>query len=136
MFVAVFRLATARRDFSTNPENPGFHLVLRHSSGRVGGIVATPKAQKNMSSEICSHIDAVSTIKLPQKRVCEECVKIGAQWVHLRTCQTCGSTLCCDSSPNRHATKHAGASGHPVIASAEPDERWLYCYPDDAFAEF
>ena len=57
-------------------------------------------------------------------------------WVHLRTCQTCGATLCCDSSPNRHATRHAQASGHPVIASAEPGERWLYCYPHDAFAEY
>ena len=51
-------------------------------------------------------------------------------------CQECGTTLCCDDSPNRHATKHARATGHPVIASAEPGERWLYCYPDDAFAEY
>jgi hypothetical protein len=56
--------------------------------------------------------------------------------VHLRTCQTCGGTHCCDNSPNRHATKHAKATSHPVIASAEPGERWLYCYPDDAFAEY
>jgi hypothetical protein len=56
--------------------------------------------------------------------------------VHLRTCQSCGGTHCCDSSPNRHATKHAKASGHPVVASAEQGERWLYCYPDDAFAEY
>jgi hypothetical protein len=56
--------------------------------------------------------------------------------MHLRTCQECGVTLCCDSSPNKHATKHANAVGHPVIASAEPGERWLYCYPDDAFAEY
>ena len=61
-------------------------------------------------------------------------MKIGSSWVHLRTCQTCGVTLCCDSSPNRHASKHAHATGHPVIASAQPGERWLYCYPDDAFA--
>ncbi|MBA3255988.1 MAG: UBP-type zinc finger domain-containing protein [Pyrinomonadaceae bacterium] len=54
----------------------------------------------------------------------------------MRTCQTCGVTLCCDDSPNRHTTKHAHASGPPVIASAEPGERWLYCYPDDAFAEY
>jgi ubiquitin-hydrolase Zn-finger-containing protein len=56
--------------------------------------------------------------------------------MHLRTCQTCGATLCCDNSLNHHATKHAHASGHPVIASAEPNERWLYCYPDEAFAEY
>jgi hypothetical protein len=67
---------------------------------------------------------------------CEECVKIGSSWVHLRTCQECGETLYCDNSPKRHANKHAKASGHPVIASAEPGERWLFCYPDDAFAEY
>lgn len=52
------------------------------------------------------------------------------------TRQVCGVTLCCDSSPNRHATKHATAAGHPVIASAEPGERWLYCYADDQVAEY
>jgi uncharacterized UBP type Zn finger protein len=89
-----------------------------------------------MSDGACSHIDAVTSITHAKRRVCEECVKTGSQWVHLRTCQTCGSTLCCDNSPNRHATKHAQATEHPVIASAEPGERWLYCYPDDAFAEY
>lgn len=89
-----------------------------------------------MSETICSHLDAITTIKQAQARECAECVKSGSQWVHLRTCQECGATLCCDSSPNRHASKHARASGHPVIASAELEERWLYCYPDDAFAEY
>jgi hypothetical protein len=56
--------------------------------------------------------------------------------VHLRTCQECGATLCCDSSPNKHASKHARLSKHPVVASAEPGEQWLYCYPDDAYAEY
>jgi hypothetical protein len=86
--------------------------------------------------QTCAHIQSVTTIKHPSRQVCEECVKIKAQWVHLRTCQNCGTTLCCDSSPNRHATAHAKASGHPVIASAERGERWLYCYPDDAFVEY
>lgn len=89
-----------------------------------------------MTDEACTHIGAIETVKLPQARECEECAKIGADWAHLRTCQTCGATLCCDDSPNRHATRHAQSSSHPVIASAEPGERWLYCYPDDAFAEY
>lgn len=89
-----------------------------------------------MSEEACTHIEAITDVKQPTRRVCEECVKIGARWMHLRTCQTCDVTLCCDSSPNRHATKHANATAHPVIASAEPGERWLYCYPDEAFAEY
>ncbi|RPJ81147.1 MAG: hypothetical protein EHM13_10925, partial [Acidobacteria bacterium] len=81
---------------------------------------------------MCPHLEAIESILPPKARVCEECAKTGSSWVHLRTCQTCGATLCCDSSPNRHASKHARASSHPVIASAEPGERWLYCFPDDA----
>ncbi len=89
-----------------------------------------------MKNEPCSHIEKIETVKHPQRQECAECVKIGASWVHLRTCQTCGVTLCCDSSPHRHASKHARAVDHPVIASAQPGERWLYCYPDDAIAEY
>jgi uncharacterized UBP type Zn finger protein len=84
----------------------------------------------------CSHIEAVETVTQPAARVCVECVRTGARWVHLRTCQTCGETRCCDSSPNRHASEHARGSAHPVIASAEQGERWLYCYTDDSFAEY
>ena len=84
----------------------------------------------------CAHIGAIKTVRQPAKRECEDCIKMGASWVHLRTCQQCGATRCCDDSPNRHATKHARSSKHPVIASAEPAERWLYCYPDDAFVEY
>jgi len=89
-----------------------------------------------MSARSCLHIAAITEVKLPDVLECAECVKIGASWVHLRTCQTCDVTLCCDSSPNRHATKHAHAAAHPVIASAQPGERWLYCYPDDAFVQY
>jgi hypothetical protein len=88
------------------------------------------------SNRTCSHLDELTAIIHAKRQECDECVKIGARWVHLRTCQVCGTTLCCDSSPNRHATTHARASGHPVIVSAEPGERWLYCYPDDNFAEY
>ncbi len=84
----------------------------------------------------CAHLTGVATVKQPKAYECEECVKIGSSWVHLRTCQTCGTTRCCDSSPNRHASKHARSSQHPVVASAEPGERWLYCFPDDAFVEY
>jgi Zn-finger in ubiquitin-hydrolases and other protein len=88
------------------------------------------------SNSACEHIKAIDTVKQPKRRECEECVKTHARWVHLRTCQECGATLCCDSSPNQHASAHARTSGHGVIASAEPGERWLYCYPDEAFAEY
>jgi uncharacterized UBP type Zn finger protein len=89
-----------------------------------------------MPQSACAHVRAVKAVKTAKRRECEECVKIGSEWVHLRTCQECGTTRCCDSSPNRHASKHAATSQHPVIASAEPGEKWLYCYPDDAFAEY
>jgi uncharacterized UBP type Zn finger protein len=87
-------------------------------------------------ADSCDHLEAITEIKTAERRECQECVKLGARWMHLRTCQTCGVTLCCDSSPNRHASKHARSAGHPVVASAEPGERWLYCFPDDAMVEY
>ena len=85
---------------------------------------------------VCGHLSAITVVKHPKRRVCVECEKIGSDWVHLRVCQKCGATLCCDESPNKHASKHARTSGHPVIASGEPGERWLYCYPDDEILEY
>jgi hypothetical protein len=87
-------------------------------------------------NEACAHLAEIAAVKKPKAHECDDCVKIGGSWVHLRTCQTCGITRCCDSSPNRHASKHARSSQHPVVASAEPGERWLYCFPDAAFAEY
>jgi hypothetical protein len=84
----------------------------------------------------CTHLESIENVKSPRRRECDMCVTMGASWVHLRTCQTCGVTLCCDSSPNRHASTHARAQQHPVAASAEVGERWLYCYVDEAFAEY
>jgi len=89
-----------------------------------------------MASGSCAHLKAITKVLGPKRLECEECVKIGAEWVHLRTCQQCGTTRCCDDSPNRHASKHARAASHPVIASAEPGERWLYCFVDDSFVEY
>ena len=89
-----------------------------------------------MADSECVHLAGLTALKPPRIYQCDECVKMGATWVHLRTCQECGGTHCCDSSPNRHATKHARATGHPVVAAAEPGERGFYCYPDDAFAEY
>jgi hypothetical protein len=88
-----------------------------------------------LTGQACPHIAQITAIKRPKKHECEECVTIGATWVHLRTCQACGVTLCCDSSPNRHASRHARTLSHPVVASAEPGERWLYCFVDEGFAE-
>jgi hypothetical protein len=64
---------------------------------------------------------------------CEDCLKIGGTWVHLRVCLTCGHVGCCDSSPHRHATAHSHATHHPIVTSGEVGETWAYCYPDDQF---
>ncbi|GAA4155109.1 UBP-type zinc finger domain-containing protein [Chryseobacterium ginsenosidimutans] len=87
-------------------------------------------------NRICEHLEAIKELKLPLKHECSECIKTGSQWVHLRTCQTCGETLCCDSSPNQHMTKHAHEKEHFVAISAERGERWLWCYKDEQFAEY
>jgi predicted ATP-dependent serine protease len=89
-----------------------------------------------MENKVCSHLSAIKTLKKAKDYVCEECVKTHGRWMHLRTCQECGITLCCDSSPNQHASKHANETGHPVVISAEPGERWLWCYFDEEIAEY
>lgn len=78
----------------------------------------------------CRHLVDVPADPMPDGG-CEECVKIGSGWVHLRYCVTCGRILCCDSSPNRHASRHAADSGHPVIRSKEPGDNWAWCYVDE-----
>jgi uncharacterized UBP type Zn finger protein len=88
------------------------------------------------NEELCEHITQIKKIIQPTTYVCEECIKTGDSWMHLRTCQTCGATLCCNSSPNTHMTKHYHATGHPVVISAEPGEQWLWCYKDEVFAEY
>lgn len=78
----------------------------------------------------CSHLHDVQPV--PARTTgCEECLKTGSQWVHLRLCLICGHVGCCDSSPGRHATAHFHHSKHPVMASFEPDERWAWCYVDE-----
>jgi len=82
----------------------------------------------------CSHLDTIRDVE-PSSTGCEDCQRIGGWWVHLRVCQECGHVGCCDSSPNRHATAHWHASGHPVVRSFEPGEDWYWCYADDVMFE-
>lgn len=86
--------------------------------------------------QICDHIKEIKELKQPVDLVCDECIKTGSRWVHLRTCQTCGATLCCDQSPNKHMTKHFHETQHPVVISAQPGEKWLWCYEDEIFVEY
>jgi len=85
----------------------------------------------------CKHLDtAVIQPVGEDENACEECVKTGSSWVHLRKCLTCGAVLCCDSSPNKHMSTHAKTEGHPVAISAEPGERWAWCYEDEIFQRY
>lgn len=79
----------------------------------------------------CSHIDQIEFTS-SDVHVCEDCVKTGDQWVHLRLCLECGHVGCCDSSSNRHATRHFQESNHALIRSNEPGENWVWCYVDEA----
>jgi hypothetical protein len=81
---------------------------------------------------MCSHLDTVAVTKLPDEIAgCTDCLAIGGQWVHLRMCESCAHIACCDSSPHKHASAHAGQTGHPIARSAEPGEEWSWCYVDE-----
>ena len=80
----------------------------------------------------CSHLDMIEVTELPRSVPgCEDCLREGGSWLHLRICLTCGHVGCCDDSPNRHATAHARSDAHPLIRSLEPGEEWSWCYEDD-----
>jgi CPA2 family monovalent cation:H+ antiporter-2 len=78
----------------------------------------------------CGHVDQIHRVT-PSARGCEDCLRTGDRWVHLRICMTCGHVGCCDSSPNKHATAHYRTVGHPIVKSLEPGETWGWCYPDE-----
>jgi uncharacterized UBP type Zn finger protein len=80
----------------------------------------------------CTHLDQVEVLDPPADVPgCPECLAADDRWVHLRMCQTCGQIGCCDDSPNRHATAHHDATGHPIVRSIEPGEDWSWCYEDE-----
>ena len=78
----------------------------------------------------CTHLNQIKNVT-PHSRGCEDCLKIGGRWVHLRLCMSCGHVGCCDSSPNKHASKHFRSSDHPIVRSFEPGEDWGWCYADE-----
>ena len=81
----------------------------------------------------CSHLDAIADVAPSTTEGCEDCLREGTRWVHLRECLECGHVGCCDNSPRRHATAHWHTSQHPIIRSFEPGEQWGWCYPDELF---
>jgi hypothetical protein len=82
----------------------------------------------------CRHSGLVRTV-VPGAPGCEECLKSGSPWVHLRLCRICGHVGCCDDSPNRHATKHFNSTGHPIIEGYDPPEGWGWCFVDEMMVE-
>ena len=82
----------------------------------------------------CDHFIEIKNVK-PNSKGCEDCLKMGDTWVHLRLCLSCGQVGCCDNSKNKHATKHYRTTKDPIIKSLEPGEEWGYCYADDLFFE-
>jgi uncharacterized UBP type Zn finger protein len=102
----------------------GSHESKFHCSGVRRG------ATLNCMSEPCQHLDQIK-IKRTSKNGCEDCLKTGDSWVHLRLCLTCGYVGCCDSSKNKHATKHFHKVKHPLVRSIEPGESWVWCYIDE-----
>jgi uncharacterized UBP type Zn finger protein len=88
-------------------------------------------ARSGMTAEElpCTHLGTIQTVG-PSAPGCEDCLRTGDSWVHLRMCLSCGHVGCCDASPNRHATKHFHAAGHPLTRTLEPGEDWMWCYVD------
>jgi len=78
----------------------------------------------------CGHLDQIDLGVTPSGSGCKECLETGDLWVHLRLCMSCGHVGCCDSSKNRHASKHSQVTDHPVVRSFQPGERWYWCFPD------
>jgi uncharacterized UBP type Zn finger protein len=90
--------------------------------------------RKNVDTQ-CAHLSRVDPEIQGNTKGCEECEKMGAQWVHLRLCLTCGHVGCCDDSINKHGTKHFKKTNHPIIKSYEPGENWKWCFVDELMME-
>ena len=103
-------------------------------SSRLGADIRQKVESGEIQSDGCTHLDQVQDVT-PSARGCEDCLKTGDTWVHLRMCLVCGHVGCCDNSKNRHATRHYHATGHPLIVSMEPGEEWMWCYVDEALFE-
>jgi ubiquitin-hydrolase Zn-finger-containing protein len=100
--------------------------VSHGPAAKLGGI--------GMVKETCTHLATIKHV-VPSARGCEECLKLGSAWVHLRLCRVCGHVGCCDQSPLKHAAAHFHATKHPVIEGYDPPEGWGWCYIDEVFID-
>jgi len=94
--------------------------------------VRTVVFQRSSRRPACSHLGSVD-VKSTDDTECHACVEEETVWVHLRMCLSCGEVGCCDSSPGTHARRHHEQTGHALIRSIEPNEKWIWCYPDGAY---
>ena len=95
--------------------------------------VAAANPRGGATESECSHLQTVADVQPSTTEGCEDCLREGSRWLHLRECLECGHVGCCDNSPRKHATAHHHASQHPIIRSFEPGENWAWCYPDELF---
>ena len=105
--------------------------MKKDSSGwvRIATRIQEAVADGRLDDQKCEHISAIQDV-VPSADGCEDCLKIGDEWVFLRLCLTCGHVGCCDNSKNKHATRHYHETNHPMITSYEEGENWLWCYVD------
>jgi len=95
--------------------------------------VVAGDAEGRPTQHSCAHLAEVHDVEASTLDGCEDCLREGTQWVHLRECLACGHVGCCDNSPRRHATGHWQATSHPLMRSFQPDEEWAWCYADDLY---
>jgi Zn-finger in ubiquitin-hydrolases and other protein len=123
--------------FCADAVSEGWALVLGGRAERYDSAVARPTVilpRGTNAITTCTHVKHIRDVT-PSARGCEDCLKIGGDWVHLRLCLSCGHVGCCDSSKNKHATKHFRGTHHPIIRSFEPGEDWKWCYVDEVMLE-
>jgi hypothetical protein len=120
-FENTYEIAARRRDWNRSrlEFDPTARYVIRR--------------RRSMSRQKqCTHQDQIQNVT-PSAQGCEDCLKTGDSWVHLRICLICGHVGCCDSSKNKHATKHYHDTSHPIVQSFQPGEDWRWCYIDATF---
>jgi ubiquitin-hydrolase Zn-finger-containing protein len=119
------------RALNTESLYPRFDLATRHLGAGSGNILQWD----GQIMGACKHLDHIQKVT-PHTKGCEECLKMGDTWVHLRLCMECGHVGCCDSSKNKHATKHFHRTKHPIMRSLEPGENWGWCFVDELELDF
>jgi CPA1 family monovalent cation:H+ antiporter len=101
---------------------------IEDATARLEDELATPQQRAGH----CAHLREAPRVVQPRTpEGCEECLRDGTRWVHLRLCLSCGHVGCCDSSVMKHAAAHFHETEHPVMRSIEPGEAWRWCYVDE-----